>query len=438
MSATVDFTAFAPIDDLFRELLAVSLTGVILYTPMCDAAGEEIIDFKFEYLNPAAQRMMRMPERPTLTHHGQWPHSREHGTFDFHVDAYVTGEPRAYNINYQADGYDNYYCLAARRVGDALLVSFTDTADQPRSPVELALRASQAAEKAARADAEGQRQRFYEVLMQLPAHVALHEGPEQRFTLVNPHYQRLAPGRNLVGQPIREAWPELVDQGILDVLDRVYETGEPFVANALPVRADFTRTGRLEQVYYNFFFLALRDAEGQINGVLNFSYDVTDLVRARQQVEQLNQDLEARVAERSAELVATAQRQAHEREAFYQIFEQTPALIALLREPGHRYEYVNPAYQALFPGRRLRGLDAADAVPELAAQGFVALLDQVYQTGDTYYGAEQAFSWAPVEGEPPRTYYFNFTYQAYREAGEIAGVSIFAFDVTAPVLARQR
>ena len=80
----------------------------------------------------------------------QWPHSKEHGTFDFHVDAYVTGEPREYNINYQADGYDNYYCLVARRAGEGLLVSFTDTADQPRTPVEIALREAQAAEKAAK------------------------------------------------------------------------------------------------------------------------------------------------------------------------------------------------------------------------------------------------------------------------------------------------
>jgi len=437
MTPTVDFTAFAPIDDLFRELLAVSLTGVILYTPMYDAAGE-ISDFTFEYLNPAAQRMMRMPERPTLTHHGQWPHSREHGTFDFHVEAFVTGEPRKYNINYQADGYDNYYRLAARRVGDALLVSFTDTSDQPRSPVEQALRASQAAEKAARADAESQRQRFHEVLMHLPAHVALHEGPDQVFTFVNPRYQRQAPGLELLGQPIRQIWPELVSHGILDRLAEVYHTGEPFEANELPVQVDFSRTGRLEQVYYNFFFLALRDARGQINGVLNFSYDVTDLVRARQQLEQLNQDLEARVAERSAELVATAQRQAHEREAFYQIFEQTPALIALLRAPGHRYEYVNPAYQDLFPGRPLLGLDAAEAVPELVPQGFVALLDSVYKTGETYYGAELPFTAAAAAGRPARTYYFNFTYQAYWEGDEIAGVSVFAFDVTGPVLARQR
>ena len=130
---------------LLRELLAVSLTGIIFYTPVYDGSDSgHIVDFAFEYLNPAAQRMMSMPEVPTLTHMGQWPHSKEHGTFQFHIDAFESGEPRAYNVNYQADGYDNYYRLAARRAGTGLLVSFTDTADQPRSPVEVALRESQA------------------------------------------------------------------------------------------------------------------------------------------------------------------------------------------------------------------------------------------------------------------------------------------------------
>ena len=304
--SAADLFAYSAPDALFLDLLAVSLTGVIFYTPITDAAGD-IIDFTFAYLNPAAQRMMRMPERPTLTHKQQWPHSVAHGTFAFHVEAFVTGEPREYNINYQADGYDNYYRLAARRSGNGLLVSFTDTADQPRSPVEVALRDAQAREKAARAEAEAQRQRFYEVLMQLPAHVAVHEGPDHVFALVNPHYERMAHGRALLGQPLRTVWPELAGPGILDELDRVYQTGEPFIADELPVQADFTRTGRLEQVYYNFVFLALRDEQGRINGVLHFSYDVTGQVLARQQVERLNQELEARVQERTQALHATNQ-----------------------------------------------------------------------------------------------------------------------------------
>ncbi|GAA3953637.1 PAS domain-containing protein [Hymenobacter algoricola] len=307
---------FSHLGDLVNDLLAVSLTGVIFYTPLYDPAGE-VIDFSFAYLNPAAQRMMRMPERPPLTHLQQWPHSKQHGTFAFHVDAFVSGEPREYDVSYQAGGYDSHYRLAARRSGSFLLVSFTDPAGQPRPPVEEALHTAPAAEKTARADAEAE--------------------------------QVLA--RQLMQQANRE----------------------PEVRGAEPTQAA----------------LAVQ-----------------------------------------AEVLNTARRLAREREAFYQVFEQTPAVVALLRAPGHRYEYVNPAYQAFFPGRQLVGLDLAVAVPELQEQGFVALLDRVYQTGETFFGAELPFAPAGANGAPPRQGYFNFTYQAYREAGAVAGISIFAYDVT--------
>ena len=575
--------AIAPESVLFQELLAVSLTGVIFYTPVYapDGAGE-IVDFAFEYLNPAAQRMMRMPEVPVLTHMRQWPHSKEHGTFQFHVDAFESGEPREYNINYQADGYDNYYRLAARRAGSGLLVSFTDTADQPRTPVETALREAQAAEKAARADAENQRQRLYQVLMNLPAQVASYHGPDHVYTLVNPRYQQYFPARTLLGRPGREAQPEAAEKGLFDRLDQVYATGEPGYSQELPVHLDFADTGQPKLIYINAFYLPLRDAQGQVDGVLDFSYNVTEQVVARQQLQALNQELETRVQARTqeaeaaraeaeeqryrllrlfsqapaqinlfagpdhvwtlvhprtqevlphrallglprrqalfelpeeqhapfdrvfrtgepvhaiesirrldrfsdgelhdeyfdftfqpmfdatgqiegvmsfainvtervrvrqqaealqAQVLAAAQRQVQEREAFHNVFEQTPALIALLRSPGHRFEYVNPAYQALFPGRQLVGLDMVAAVPEALEQGFIALLDRVYQTGETFFGQELPFAVAPVEGSPSGPRYYNFTHQAYRENGQVAGVSIFAFDVTEQVLVRQQ
>ncbi|GAA4048143.1 hypothetical protein GCM10022409_38170 [Hymenobacter glaciei] len=573
----------APADDVLLALLDVSLTGVIIFRPVY-AAGDPatITDLEYVHLNPAAQRMLQLPERPTGSFLTLYPNAAEAGIFAFYRDTFLSAESRRYGVNYQADGLDNYFHLAARRAGDQLVVSFTDTAEQSRSAVEEALRESQAREHAARAETEVQRQRFYDVLMQLPAQVALHEGPEQVFTLVNPDYKRIANGRDLVGQPIREAWPELASHGILDVLDEVYQTGEPFIASALPVQADFTRTGQLEQVYYDFFFLALRNAQGQITGVLNFSYDVTAQVQARQQAEQLNQELETRVQQRTqeaeaaraeadeqrnrmvrlfgqapaqinlffgpdhvwtlvhprtqellpnrtllgrprrqalpelpeeqhepfdrvyrtgkpvhvlessrhldrfdngesheeyfdvtfqpkfaatgqvegvmsfainvtervrarqqaealqAEVLAAARRQAQEREALFHILADTPAAVALLRGPEHRFEYVNAAYQQLFPDRQLTGKSVAEALPETREAGFLNELDRVYRTGDTFFGQELPMRLEPTDGRPVQQVYYTFTYQAYRENSQIAGISIFAFDVTEQVQARQQ
>ncbi len=463
-------TALLPADllsspALLETLLDVSLTGVIFFTPVYATDGTNIVDLAYVHLNPAAQKMLELPPRPAHTFLTLYPNALQTGIFAFYRDTFLSGKAGRLDVNYSYDGLDNYFNLAAQPSGAVLVVSFTNTSDRPPSAVEEALRQSQAAEKAARAEAELQRQRFYDLLMQLPAHVAVHEGPDQVFTLVNPYYQRLAPGRDLLGQPIREAWPELVSQGILNVLDGVYHTGEPFVGTELPLLVDFTRTGHPEQVYYNAFFLPLRDARDQILGVLDFSYDVTGQVLARQQVEGLNRELaaaneellsiqqtlqalnearDARVQERTGQLqqaqarmLEAAHQQDRERENFYQVFEQAPVIVALLRGPEHFLYYRNPAFQALFPGRELTGHFYADVMPEIVAAGLMAELDRVYATRQTYYGTELPVITTPPDGSAPHERFYDFSYQAYRENGEIVGISIFAYDVTSRVETRQ-
>ncbi|SFQ31570.1 PAS domain-containing sensor histidine kinase [Hymenobacter arizonensis] len=574
-------------DGLLVDLLAVSLTGVNLLRPLHGPTGK-VEDFAVDYLNPAGQRMTGLPEQPGGTILTRFPHTAATGIFDYLCRVYETGVADTYETNYQADGLDNYFHLAARRSGELLVVSFTDTASHSRTPVEQALREAQAAEKAARADADAQRQRFYEVLMALPAQIATYHGPDYQYVFANARYQRYFSGRALLGHSIREVMPEAGEHGVFAAMDYVYQTGEPYHAPEQEVWLEFDTTGHREQVFLNLFFYPLRDSQGRVDGLLDFTFDVTEQVLARRQVQQLNEELEARVAARTAELqaalltteqqreqlrrqqdqlrqilgqvpaaiaalegadhryrfcndayqaftggraqtglpmaqvlpevaeqgflhllnqvyatgqasvgteaqvqlldadgqrrshyidfiyqplqagpnqpagvlafivdvtekvrarqqnetlqaelLAAARRQAHEREAFYQVFEQTPAIVALLRSPSHRYEYVNPAYQAFFPGRQLVGQDLAVAVPELVEMGFGALMDQVYQTGETYSGTEVSLVMPPTRDSPSRPQYFNFTYQAYCEEGKIAGVSVFAYDVTEQVETRR-
>ncbi|OUJ69816.1 sensor histidine kinase [Hymenobacter crusticola] len=424
---------FGSATDVLHELLAISLTGVIFYTPLYDPAGSgEIIDFAFEYLNATAQRMMRMSERPTCTHLEQWPHSKEHGTFDFHVQAFVIGEPRHYAINYQADGYNNYYHLAARRVGAGLLVSFTDTADQPRSPVELALREAQAAEQAARADAEAQRQRLYQVLMDLPAQVATYYGSDHVYTLVNQRYQAYFPRHELLGYPVREAFPETAAQGFLARLEHVYVTGEPYYGHEEVVNLDFTATGRDQQVFINTFYHPLRNAQGEVDGVLDFSYDVTEQVLARRQVERLNQELETQVQERTQQLVQQSAR-------LGRLLQEAPAAICMLDGPEMVFELVNPSYQQLFPDRILLGKPVLVGLPELAGGPVETILRGVYQTGVTFEGNEVLMSFARPSDGQLEDRYFNLIYQArYDAAGAIDGLVIFAFEVSVLVQGRHQ
>ena len=126
-----------------------------------------------------------------------------------------------------------------------------------------------------------------------------------------------------------------------------------------------------------------------------------------------------------------------QRDALRSLFAEAPAFFAIFRGSEHRFEYGNRGYQQLFEGRYAAGKPVAEAVPEAVEQGFVALLDRVYQTGQPVVGTEQALTMPGADGQPPRQLYLNFSYQPYRERGQVVGVTAFAYDVTGLVLARQ-
>jgi signal transduction histidine kinase len=86
----------------------------------------------------------------------------------------------------------------------------------------------------------------------------------------------------------------------------------------------------------------------------------------------------------------------------------------------------------------MRGFTIAEMQPDAVEQGFLALLDRVYRTGETYFGDELPLDIAQPDGRSSRRVYFNFTYQPYRQNGEVVGISVFAYDVTMQARARQQ
>jgi len=228
--------------------------------------------------------------------------------------------------------------------------------------------------------------------------------------------------RAALGSAVAEALPEVVAQGFIDLLDRVDTTGEPFIGNEIPIDLRNPSSGQVEPRYLDFVYQPLLDGQHSIQGVLVFAVEVTEQVVARQQAEALQ-----------AAVLAAVQRQQEDRENVFQLFEQSPAVICLLREPNYRFDYVNPAYQSLFPGQTLPGRTLTEVQP--AATELIALLDDISQTGVARLQAGVPVT-TQLAGQPASTRYFDFTYQAYREQQRIAGVSLFGLDVTAQVLAR--
>jgi signal transduction histidine kinase len=419
--------------DVFFDLVP---TGAALYAPIFEAGGN-LVDFRFVRLNPAGQRLLGLPAQPPRTFREYYPGSVPTGIFDQYRTAFLTGQASTYDVPYEGDGIDTYFRLVAQRSGELLVVNFTDMSDLPRSAVEQALRESRAREQAARAEAERQRGELERVLEQAPVAIAVFRGPRYTIELANATVARLW-GRTraqLLGKGLFEALPEVAGLGYEELLAGVLATGEPYVARAMEARHD--RSGRRETVYWDFVYVPVHAADGHRNGVMVVANEVTVQVLARRQMQQLNQELEARVQERTRQLEAAQAATERQRRQWYELFRRAPAGICVFDGPEWVYEFVNPGYQAMFPGRALLGKRLVDALPEVADQPLMEILHRVYDTGEPFEASEVLVPLARTEGGPVEDIYFDLTYQArYNEAGQIDGFITYATDVTEQVRAR--
>lgn len=125
-----------------------------------------------------------------------------------------------------------------------------------------------------------ERARLLAVLQQAPVFFALLQGPEHVITLVNPAYLRLVNDRDVLGKPVRVALPDAAAQGYIEILDRVYSHGEPYVGT--DARFDvFAGDGRpADERYLDFTFQPLRESDRSVSGVIVLGVDVTERKRA--------------------------------------------------------------------------------------------------------------------------------------------------------------
>ncbi|MFD3892986.1 SpoIIE family protein phosphatase [Streptomyces cellulosae] len=120
------------------------------------------------------------------------------------------------------------------------------------------------------------------------------------------------------------------------------------------------------------------------------------------------------------------------------LFGMSTALFASMAGPAHVLEAANPAFfTAIGGGQRERtGVPLGDLMPELEAQGFLRLLDQVYMTGERHVGRDTRV--VIGAGSRAREAYFDFTYEARRDAGgNVVGVRMIGVETTQAKHARR-
>ena len=113
------------------------------------------------------------------------------------------------------------------------------------------------------------------------------------------------------------------------------------------------------------------------------------------------------------------------------LFEQAPAAVAWLDGPLHEFRFINTAYRQLVGERNLVGKSVAEGLPELAEQGFVRVLDQVYATGVPYVGTETRVRLQRSQHDGAEERVLDFVFQPVRDDGHgVTGIFVQATDAT--------
>ncbi len=176
---------------------------------------------------------------------------------------------------------------------EGLRAGANDYLVKPFSARELVVRVeAQLARARLRTLEEAQNRRLTRVFQHAPVGIAIARGPDHVFEFANASYLQLISNRSssrpVLGRSVREAFPELADQGIYELLDHVFASGEPFIGRSVRMMINRGAGGAPEECFFDFVYQPMLDDAGQVEGIVAVAFDVTALTNARREAESAN------------------------------------------------------------------------------------------------------------------------------------------------------
>ncbi len=278
--------------------------------------------------------------------------------------------------------------------------------------------------------------------------ISVHVGEEAVILYANPAMLRVwGKDASVIGKPLEVGLPEMKGQPFREMFATSFREGITYSGDETP--ADLVLDGKLGTYYFDFSYQPIKNAAGEIIGVMNSAVDVTERVLHQQTLlkaehdaellqkeQEINEQLSADKLELESQVLIRAREAIESAHQFERLVEQAPVAIAVVRSHDLFVDIANPRILEIWgKDKSILGLPLAQAMPELEGQPFIGILQKVISSGQPYFGSEsKAFvehDGVLIEG------YFNFICQPLKDgAGKIDSVLQVVSDVTEQVVAR--
>jgi PAS domain S-box-containing protein len=236
-------------------------------------------------------------------------------------------------------------------------------------------------------------------LVRSPVPIVLLWGPDG-VMIYNDAYSVFAGGRHpqLLGSKVREGWPEIAEFN--DNVMRVGLAGGTLAYKDQELTLH--RNGQAEQVWMNLDYSPVLDESNRPAGVIAVVIETTERVLADRRI-------------------------AAEQERQRQLLTQMPGFVGVLSGPDYIYEYVNDAYVKISERSDFIGRSMRDVFPDIEGQGYFALLDQVYATGERVVTRAMELR---LHGSD-EVQFIDFVFEPIRDDdGTVTGIFIGGYEVT--------
>jgi PAS domain S-box-containing protein len=260
---------------------------------------------------------------------------------------------------------------------------------------------------------------------------------ELRYVAANAAYLRVTGStlEALVGRYVFDLFPDDPLQPSANVamlrasFARVLATAKADEVAAIKYRVARTPGGPLEDRVWSAHHTPILDAQGRVTFIIQETMEVTHLLHVPASATPTH--VEATVLGRAFSAQSTVSSLDAQLRDLRQMFAQAPGFIAYTHGRDHVFAFANAAYQQLVGHRNVIGMRVADALPEVVEQGFIGLLDRVFDSGEPFVGRDLPVLLQRTAGGPLETSFLDFVYQPIRDdVGAVIGIFVQGQDVS--------